>query len=206
MAVMLFLVSGCSSTKKNVRSNANESSSTNNSKPNKGFQKKQHKYTKIAENDAKKYQAALAMMEDGDYKRAEDLFKQMVVDYPKLSGPHINLGILALKSSNYLQAESYFQRARENNPDNAEIYNYLGVVYRQQGRFSEANVAYQKALERNDRMAKTYLNLGILNDLYLGNYLEAQKNYLKYQQLNPDNKKINAWLTDLNSRIQASVE
>ena len=205
LLVLVFMVvgAGCSS-KKNIRSE--------NMRINGGSQQKFVSSTpsrnaqKVNADDKKTYKMALAMMEERNYSRAHDLFKRVSDNNPDLSGPFINMGIIALKQENNLQAESFFQQALKSKSDNEVVYNYLGIAYRQQGRFTEADTAYKMALRLDDTMAKTYLNLGILNDLYLGNYLEAQKHYLKYQQFDPDNKQVNAWLLDLNSRIQASAE
>ena len=197
--VILFLTVGCSSSKINTRSDIEPARHNQ-------AQKAVSSSRSINPEDENRYKKALGMMQAGDYQQAYDLFKQVADDNPDISGPFINMGIISLKQDNNLQAESHFQQAIRLKSDNAEVYNYLGIAYRQQGRFSDANIAYKKALNLDDTMAKTYLNIGILNDLYLGDYLEAQKNYKKYQELNPDNKKVNAWLQDLNSRIQASAE
>lgn len=203
ITIILILLGGCSTSQKNSRSTVEgEISSASESKSNRTV----HTNVKINEKDEKKYQTALMLLEDGEHQGALELFKQVSVDYPKLSGSFINMGIISIKQRNFLEAESYFQQARNLRPDNAEIYNYLGIVYRQQGRFSDADNAYRKALELDKNMAKIYLNLAILNDLYLANYTEAERNYKKYQQLVPENEKINAWLMDLSNRKQVSVK
>ena len=200
LVIILLVSAGCSSNK-NIR--ADDPGSTNKQNINKPASSGSKKAN---DKDIKTYRTALAMMEERNYLQAYELFKRVSDNNPDLSGPLINMGIIALKQDNNLQAESYFQQAIKSKSDNAIVYNYLGIAYRQQGRFADADIAYKMALKLDDTMAKTYLNLGILNDLYLGDFHEAQKNYLKYQQLEPGNKQVDAWLLDLNSRIQASVE
>jgi len=187
---------GCSSSKTNSRQATSSISAFN----------ERQSQLRVSPEDTQRYNVALKKMSENKLSEAKDLLQQITKDNPDLTGPYINLGIIALHSGDYLEAEDFFQAAVKSRPDNASIYNYLGVVYRQQGRFLDAKSAYEKSLSLDATSSNTYLNLGILNDLYLGNYDEAKKNYQMYQSMHPENKKVAAWLADLGNRMQVSAE
>lgn len=150
------------------------------------------------------YEQALVYMQKGDYNQAEALLTDIVNKDQSLAGPYINLGIIRLKQDDFNKAEKLFLDAEARNPANAEVQNYLGIIYRQQGRFIEAEQAYKKAIRLKPMFAKAYLNLGVLNDLYLGNYKAALRNYEQYLVFNPEDKKVESWIIDLNQRMQAT--
>ena len=204
--LLIFVNTGCSSSTKNVVPSLQKKSLNSDGGQSVSQNTRQMSAKNVSEQEKKQYREALKLMKKGDYASAKKIFDSIRDKYPSLSGPNINLGIIALKQNDYAQAEKYFKTARDSKPDSAEIYNYLGVAYRQQGNFKAAAKAYKKALALDDSMAKIYLNLGILNDLYLRNYLEAQQNYKTYLQFDPTNKKVKTWLQDLNNRIRASAK
>ncbi len=150
------------------------------------------------------YQQALDLMRSKKYRKAEKVLQQITELEPDLAGPYVNLGIIYYNQEKYETAEKFFQQALQRNPENADIHNFLGVTYRQQGHFKAAEKAYKQAIAINPRLAKVYLNLGVLYDIYLANISAAIENYLQYQKLNPNDKRVNNWLADLNQRLQAS--
>lgn len=162
------------------------------------------KNTRVADVEKEKYKKALAHLQSGELLRAEKLLKEVSSKYPRMAGPYINLGIIAMKEGRWQEAENLFISAKTLSPNNSEVYNYLGVVYRQQGKFNEAKDVYLLAIERDKAFSSAYLNLGILYDLYLSDYGMAKKYYQKYQALQPDDENIKSWLIDLDQRIQAS--
>jgi len=124
--------------------------------------------------------------------------------YPRMAGPYINLGIIAMKEGRWQEAEDLFTSAKTLSPNNPEVFNYLGVIYRQQGKFNEARDVYQLAIAKDKGFSSAYLNLGILFDLYLSDYVMAKKYYQQYQELVPGDQNVKSWLIDLDQRIQAS--
>jgi len=162
------------------------------------------KNTSVAVADKDKYKKALVHLQSGELMRAEMLLKEVSAKYPRMAGPYINLGIIAMKEARWREAESLFNSAKTLSPDNPEVLNYLGVIYRQQGKFNEAKDVYQLAIKQDKKFSSAYLNLGILFDLYLSDYVMAKKYYQQYQDLVPDDQNVKSWLIDLDQRIQAS--
>ena len=58
-------------------------------------------------------------MADGDDAQAEKILLKMTQDFPKLSGPQANLGIIYFRAKKMDKAEAAFLRAVEINSVNA---------------------------------------------------------------------------------------
>lgn len=154
---------------------------------------------------ASKFAAALDAMRSGDDEKAKQLLLPLIAEYPDLSGPQANLGILYFHKNEPEKAEEAFKAAIKINPASAVSYNHLGIINRNRGKFSEAQQLYEKALDIDPDYAYAHLNLGILYDLYLGKLSVAQKHYKRYQELSKDESKtVDNWLVDLNRRIKRS--
>lgn len=150
------------------------------------------------------FDAALTALQGGDDARAEQLLLALSANYPELSGPQANLGILYYRSGKTDQAEAAFQRAVEINPKNSISLNYLGVISREQGKFKEAQGFYQRALQADPNYANAHRNYGILLELYLGKLPEALEHYKRYQELTKgEDKEVEKWVVDLSRRVKA---
>jgi len=162
------------------------------------------KTTNVTDADKDKYKEALVHLQSGELMKAEKLLKEISAKYPRMGGPYINLGIIAMKEGRWQEGENLLISAKSLNPNNPEVFNYLGVIYRHQGKFNEAKNVYLLAIEQDKDFSSAYLNLGILFDLYLSDYVMAKKYYQQYQAMDPDNETVKTWLIDLDQRIQAS--
>jgi len=197
LIVSASMVTGCSSSKSVKKSTSSASF----------FQKSSsNKHLNVTGNVRKRFQIALVLMEDGELDKAANILIELAEKNPQLSGVYLNLGIISVKRNDFLEAERFMLNAKQANPSNVEAYNYLGFVYRQQGRFLEAEKAYKQALLIDNKHVNSHLNLGILNDLYLSRYREARKYYENYLSFKPGDKKVEAWLRDLDLRTSASLE
>ena len=149
------------------------------------------------------YFRGLQAMMTGNKDRALRAFVQMEEDFPGLSGPIVNQGIILLRSGEYEEAESTLRRAIETNTYNPYAHNALGVALREQGRFAEARTHYQKAIELDPAYARAHFNLGVLAELYLLDLETALRHFREYQQLQrqPD-ATVSNWIMDLERRIE----
>jgi len=149
------------------------------------------------------YDNALAAMKGGDIARAKSVLTDLTHDYPSLSGPYVNLGIIHFRADEIDQAEKDFQQALKVNPDSAVSLNHLGIINRGKGKFEEAKEDYEKALAIDPNYAYAHLNYGILLDLYLGKLDDALHHYQKFQELAPGkDKEVEKWIIDLQRRIK----
>lgn len=151
------------------------------------------------------FDEALKLMQAGQDKQAETMFLTLSQNFPKLSGPYVNLGIIDYRANRSKEAEARFSKALELNQDNKVALNYMGIIHRNAGRFDDARKAYEAALAVDQNYASAHLNLGILLDLYLQNSPQALEHYEKYQQLTtPPDKQVNNWIADLKQRASKS--
>ncbi len=148
------------------------------------------------------YFNALQALRDGDAARAESLFRDIAERYPLLSGPWVNLGLIALQQDRFDDAENALRRALEVNARNPYAHNALGLALREQGRFDEAAAHYQQAVTLDPMYARAHFNLGVLAELYLQQPADALAHFRRYQALQkqPDQTVAN-WITDLERRV-----
>ena len=150
------------------------------------------------------FDSALKAMAEGRDAQAEQTLLKMTQDFPRLSGPHANLGIIYFRAGKLDKAEAAFLRAVEINPNNADSLDYLGVINRDKGRFEEAAAFYRRAIEADPKHAYARRNYGILLELYMGKLKEALAQYEQYQKLSGGtDKQVEKWIVDLRRRTGA---
>lgn len=155
----------------------------------------------------KRFASAIAAMDEEKWSQAEAILLELTVDYPQLSGAHLNLGICYRQLSKHDLAEDYFKQSIKANANNLEAYNWLALVKREQGEFKAAEQLYRQALAIWPDHAASHYNLGILCELYFGDLQRAHQHYMSYQKLQTEpNRRVAGWLKDLQRRIQALAE
>ena len=157
----------------------------------------------IPERATMQYAQALQLMKSGRDDDAERELKDLVVGYPQLAGPQLNLGILYLRDSRLPEAEAAFKAALELRPTNAVAGNELGIVERKLGKFAEAEVAYQRTIAAEPSYAPAHLNLGVLYDLYLAQPQKALDELERYIEIAGENKQVAGWVVELRKRVGA---
>lgn len=151
---------------------------------------------------AEDFKRAIAFLNQGKKVEAKAQFEAMVKEFPQLSGPYANLGLMAARDGKWEDAENWMGQAVERNPKNAKVLNQMGWIQRQQGKFSEAESRYLAAIEANPKFEDAYLNLGILYDVYMGKFDKAVAYYQNYQTLqNEPNRQVAGWIVDINRRL-----
>jgi tetratricopeptide (TPR) repeat protein len=142
-------------------------------------------------------------MKSGRNTDAELELKELVIGYPQLMGPQLNLGLLYLRDSRLPEAEAAFRTALEHNPGNAVAGNELGIVERKLGKFTEAEAAYQRTIAAEPNYAPAHLNLGVLYDLYLAQPQKALDEFERYIEIAGENKQVAGWVVELRKRVGA---
>ncbi|WP_019605640.1 tetratricopeptide repeat protein [Teredinibacter turnerae] len=152
---------------------------------------------------AAEFNRALAVMENGDWEKAEGMLFLLTETWPNLSGPWVNLGIAQAQQKKWQDAEASFTKAINVNALNGDAYTHLGVLYREQGKFAEAETTYLKALEVWPHNPDALRNLGILYDLYMGKLAQALAQYQLLAKILPEeNRKLKGWIIDLERRVE----
>jgi tetratricopeptide (TPR) repeat protein len=153
----------------------------------------------------KRFNEALALMRQKESDKAKHQLQALVEDYPHMSGPYINLGIIQLNQGEPAEAEASFTTALGLKPDSLAAHNQLGVALRMQGKFQQAEETYHKALTLDPDYLLAHRNLGILYELYLHKPELALQHYKRCQALDDtNNKEIDGWIFDLERRIKSS--
>jgi tetratricopeptide (TPR) repeat protein len=149
-----------------------------------------------------RFDAGLKLIEAKDFGRAKTQFEALRRDEPKLSGPLVNLAVIARAQNEHAQAQTLLQQAIALNRFNWDTYLLLALEYREAGEFGKAAAVYDDALKLWPDNETMHLNAGILNDLYVGNLPVALTHYQRYLVLHgAEDKWVKAWAADLERRI-----
>ena len=159
---------------------------------------------KISEQVEVNFRAAVAAIQQKNWDFAESTLKQLAEKNPKLSGIHLNLGIVYRNKGNAEKAAEEFNLAINANMKNVDAYNQLAVLKREAGDFAAAESLYQKALGIWPFYPEGHKNIAILYDLYLGKPEQALPHYQAYQQLlSAPDKQVDSWVADVQRRLNA---
>lgn len=159
---------------------------------------------KFSEQVEVNFRAAVAAIQQKNWDFAESTLKQLAEKNPKLSGIHLNLGIVYRNKGNAEKAAEEFNLAINANMKNVDAYNQLAVLKREAGDFAAAESLYQKALGIWPFYPEGHKNIAILYDLYLGKPEQALPHYQAYQQLlSASDKQVDSWVADVQRRLNA---
>ena len=145
------------------------------------------------------YEAAVRMLEEGQYEPGIALMRKVSEQAPGLMAAHLALGIAYARTGDLERAEASLNKALELNPHLA-AYNELGMVQRRNKNFVKARASYEAALAQSADFQHAHRNLGILCDLYLGDTKRALEHYEAYSRIVPDDAEVVKWIADLRNR------
>lgn len=152
-----------------------------------------------------RFQEALALMKGRRHAEAQAAFLALTRDFPELSGPQTDLGILYAQARQHDLAIASLERAVKANPANAVAHNWLGTLHREKGDLLGAEQDYRRAIAARPDYAPAWLNLAILYDVALHRPREALATYQEYQRkFGQDDLIVAAWIRDLEARLQAA--
>lgn len=147
------------------------------------------------------YQFSVKALQGGNQDLGELQLKNMLEEYPQLSGPAYNLAVLSKEKGNIEESLAYLDIAIERNSYNFDAKNMYASIMREQGDFEAAEEIYDDILKAWGGYAPAYRNLGILYDLYLGKPDVAVVFYRQYNALldSPDSQ-VAGWIVDIERR------
>jgi Tfp pilus assembly protein PilF len=146
------------------------------------------------------FERAVGFMRAGKTTEAELEFKQVALQFPQLSAPYVNLGILYRKAGHLDQSEQALKTAVEHNDGSAVAWTELGATQRLRGEFPSAAASYEKAIAADPNFAPAYRNLGVVSDLYLGDPERALTAFERYKELTGEEKPVSTWIAELRQR------
>lgn len=143
-----------------------------------------------------RFDAALQAMQQGRSSDAQSSFGALAKDYPKLSGPLTNMGIIYAMSGRLDDAINALRQATTVNSANAVAWTWLGSLYRQSGRLTDAGDAYRHAIAAKPGYAPAHLDLAILYDVGLHQPGKAAEEYAAYFKLSPERPIASVWFRE----------
>ena len=160
------------------------------------------KITENVDSDVRaEFDAAMKFLKAEDYEKGIALLTQLTQRAKTNTAPYINLAIAYQRIGNLSAAEENLKKAIALSPDHPIANHEFGLLYRRTGRFAEAKKSYERALEKSPSLLPARKNLAILCDLYLRDMECALKNYQLYSQAAPDDKTVQLWIADLQTRL-----
>ena len=146
------------------------------------------------------FDAAMKFLKAENYEKGIELLTKLTQRTKTNTAPYINLAIAYQRIGNLSAAEENLKKAIALSPDHPIANHEFGLLYRRTGRFAEAKKSYERALEKSPSLLPARKNLAILCDLYLRDMECALKNYQLYSQAAPDDKTVQIWIADLQTR------
>lgn len=148
-----------------------------------------------------KFKTAISLINDKQYQEAASLLEDVTSHTKKHSAPYINLAIAYTGLNQIEKAERTLKEAVLINPYHPVTNNELGLLYRKTGRFDLAKKTYETVVKRYPQFLPARKNLGILCDLFMNDLQCAISHYEAFLEINPNEKEVKIWLTDLKRRV-----
>lgn len=199
LAIVVLFLAACSSTptKQTESASANASPSSGGKQPGPVAGGGAMPVTERGKAD---FERAVGFMRAGKTTDAELEFKQVALQFPQLSAPYVNLGILYRKTGRLDQSEEALKSAVEREDGSAIAWTELGATQRLRGEFPSAAASYEKAIAADPNFAPAYRNLGVVSDLYLGDPERALTAFERYKELTGEEKPVSTWIAELRQR------
>lgn len=156
---------------------------------------------KVSADIRTRYDAAVALLEQGDSDTAVDSLAAIAEEAPHLSAPLVDLGVEQHRAGELEAAEKTLKLALDAAPEHPVAHNELGIVYRKLGRFNESRRHYETALAVYPGYHYARRNLAVLCDLYLEDYDCALENYEAYLLQVPEDEEASMWVAAVRLRM-----
>ena len=105
------------------------------SKRNDYLEQKQARLANVPAYVVEKYKKALALMANKEWLKAEQVFDQLLVSQPQLSGAYVNKALIAIQQKDLSRANKQLNKALAVNPLNPYAYEIKGRISRLNGYF-----------------------------------------------------------------------
>lgn len=132
-----------------------------------------------------KLEKAINFHKSNEFEKAEDLYKEVILEKPDNFETYYYLGNLKIALKDFKKAEGYFREAINYKPDFFQAYMNLGNTLKELSKFSEAEQIYKKTVDLNPNYTKAYYNLGALQQDQ-NRFEEAEVNLRKTIKIDPN--------------------
>ena len=147
------------------------------------------------------FNKAVELLRKEQYQQAITVLESVIEREQRLPAPYVNIAMAYNKLGDTAKAEENFISALKLDIGHPTANNELGLLYRKAGKFNAARTAYQNAIKEHSDYLPAKRNLGVLCDLYLHDYKCALEQYEDYLELQPEDKTVAIWVSDVKQRI-----
>lgn len=130
----------------------------------------------------KSYNDACKMIEIGNYKNAEEILNNILLNDPQDYKAINKLGVIYSVQDDIEKARVFFETCLSLKPDYAPAIVNMGNIFQQLGDYQKALQMYSYAIEKDMKCHLAYYNLSILHRK-MGNYNKYIKLYKEYKRL-----------------------
>ncbi len=141
----------------------------------------------------------------GHLLEAEQIYKDVLSQFPAHAGSLHMLGLLAYQSGNFEEAVDLISQAIAENATEAKLYADRGVAFRKLKKFNLALEDYQRALELAPNFFQAYVYKGNLFK-ELGQFDQSVENYEQAISLNPNDPRVQLSLANTLQALERHEE
>ncbi|MBY8966787.1 tetratricopeptide repeat protein [Algiphilus sp.] len=150
-----------------------------------------------------RFEEGMAFLRNGQIDAAQRVFEQMSRDFPALSGPPTNLGILHARAERWDAARAALSEAVARNADNKVALNWLAHTYREDRQAERAERYWLQALDVDPRYTAAHINLGMLYEEVMADLPAAVRHYrAAYDSSDESALRVLPWIARLEERLQ----
>ena len=131
----------------------------------------------LSEEEEKKYQEAIDLIELGKRKKASQKLDQFLSEHPNFVPALNKKAVLYIYNKNFNEAQSLLNQVLKQDSNYAPAITNLGSIEKEMGNLDKAKKFYKKAIKINENYGAAYNNLGVIYREE-GNYSKSVK-YLK---------------------------
>lgn len=148
------------------------------------------------------YNKAIRSMTKKNWQAASDLFDQVIVKQPQLSGSYVNKALIAKHQQHVKKAREYIDKAISVNHLNPYAHHIKGQLLKSEGDFLQAEQSYLTALNIWPNYAEVHVSMAVLLELYRGKLLDAYRYYQSYLVLQPKDIEVQRWFAGLKIKLK----
>ncbi|WP_420426859.1 tetratricopeptide repeat protein [Algiphilus sp.] len=153
-----------------------------------------------------RFEEAMGFLRNGQVDAAQRVLEQMSRDYPALSGPPTNLGILHARAERWDAARAALDEAIARNADNKVALNWLAHTYREDRQAERAERYWLQALDVDPRYTAAHINLGMLYEEVMADLPAAVRHYrAAYDSSDESELRVLPWIARLEERLQSTA-
>lgn len=130
------------------------------------------------------FEEGLVLDENGDVRKAKELYLKAIEEGENIADAFCNLGIIESQEGNHARAIDCFTNSLKHNPRHSESHYNLANLYAEVGNYPLAKIHYGIAIEIDPDFPNSFFNLGLTQAMNR-EYKEAAQSLNQYMSLTP---------------------